>query len=122
MLACGHGDADAPFPRVLLDGQPVVTMTSPYAIAGCAFDRHAGPPCVTGQWLVGAPRVLAGGAPVASMTGSVDLRADRHADAARSSRRPAWCMRDMTTDVDFPYHFDGRGRTATTDATTTSAT
>ena len=31
-------------------------------------------------------------------------------------RRPA-----MTT-LDYPYHFDGRGRTATTDAPSTSAT
>ena len=33
-------------------GQPVVTLTSPYAIAGCAPHRHrAAPPCVTGQWI-----------------------------------------------------------------------
>ena len=41
------------------------------------------PPCVTGQWIVGAARVLAGGAPVVTMTGPVDLRADRHAADAR---------------------------------------
>jgi len=60
-VLCSHaGQAMpmAPFPRVLLSGQPVVTLTSPYAIAGCA----------TAQWVVGALRVMAGGAPVLTMT------------------------------------------------------
>jgi uncharacterized Zn-binding protein involved in type VI secretion len=60
----------APFPRVLLDGQPVVTLTSPYVIAGCALTGTSSPPCATGQMLVGAARVLAGGVPVASVAGS----------------------------------------------------
>jgi len=47
-----------------------VTLSSPYAIAGCALTGTGSPPCATGQWLVGATRVLAGGVPVASMTGS----------------------------------------------------
>jgi hypothetical protein len=55
---------------VLLTGQPVVTLSSPYVIAGCALTGTGAPPCATGQWLVGATRVLAGGVPVASMTGS----------------------------------------------------
>jgi hypothetical protein len=70
---CSHaGQATpvAPFPRVLLSGQPAVTLSSPYVIAGCALTGTPNPPCATGQWLVGATRVLAGGAPVASMTGS----------------------------------------------------
>jgi hypothetical protein len=60
----------SPFPRVLLTGQPVVTLSSPYAITGCALTGTSAPPCATGQWLVGATRVLAGGVPVAIMTGS----------------------------------------------------
>jgi hypothetical protein len=60
----------APFPRVLLSGQSVVTLSSPYVVAGCALPPVAGGPCVTGQWLVGAVRVLAGGVPVLLMTGS----------------------------------------------------
>lgn len=60
----------APFPRVLLSGQPAVTITSPYAVAGCALTGTPSPPCVTGQWLVGAARVLAGGAPLATLAGS----------------------------------------------------
>jgi uncharacterized Zn-binding protein involved in type VI secretion len=70
---CSHaGQATpvAPFPRLLLSGQPAVTLSSPYMIAGCALSGTGSPPCATGQWLVGATRVLAGGVPVASMTGS----------------------------------------------------
>jgi hypothetical protein len=59
----------APFPRVTLSGQPAVTLTSPYAVAGCALTGTPNPPCVTGQWIVGAVRVVAGGAPVATMAG-----------------------------------------------------
>jgi hypothetical protein len=54
---------------VSLTGQPAVTLTSPYAVAGCALTGTPNPPCVTGQWIVGATRVLAGGAPVATMAG-----------------------------------------------------
>jgi hypothetical protein len=60
----------APFPRVTLTGQPVVTLASPYGITGCALSATSTPPCVTGQWLTGAVRVLAGGVPVATMAGT----------------------------------------------------
>lgn len=60
----------SPFPRVLLSGQPVVNISSPYAITGCALTGTSTPPCVTGQWTTGAVRVLAGGVPVALMTGT----------------------------------------------------
>ena len=71
-VLCTHaGQATplAPFPRVLLSGQPAVTLTSPYAVAGCALSGTPSPPCVTGQWIMGAARVLAGGAPVVTMMG-----------------------------------------------------
>jgi len=71
-VLCSHaGQATplTPFPRVLLSGQPAVTLTSPYAIAGCALTGTPNPPCVTGQWVLGATRVLAGGAPLATMAG-----------------------------------------------------
>lgn len=71
-VLCSHaGQAMpvAPFPRVLLSGQPVVTLTSPYAIAGCALSGSGSPPCATAQWVVGALRVMAGGAPVLTMAG-----------------------------------------------------
>ena len=57
----------APFPRVTVSAQPVVTLTSPYAIAGCALNGTSVPPCLTGQFVMGAVRVLAGGAPVATL-------------------------------------------------------
>ena len=57
----------APFPRVMVSAQPVVTLTSPYAIVGCALTGTSVPPCATGQFLMGAVRVLAGGAPVATL-------------------------------------------------------
>jgi hypothetical protein len=72
-VLCTHaGQATplAPFPRVLVSSQPVVTLTSPYAVAGCALTGTPTPPCVTGQWVVGAARVLAGGAPIVTMVGS----------------------------------------------------
>src|SRR5262249_43295609 len=59
----------APFPRVLLTGQPAVTLSSPYAVAACPLTGTPNPPCVTAQWIVGAVRVLAGGAPVLTLTG-----------------------------------------------------
>ena len=71
-VLCSHaGQATplTPFPRVLLSGQPAVTLTSPYAIAGCALTGTPSPPCVTGQWLLGATRVMAGGVPLATLAG-----------------------------------------------------
>lgn len=71
-VLCTHaGQATplAPFPRVLLSGQPAVTLTSPYAVAGCALTGTPNPPCATAQWIAGAVRVMAGGAPVVTMMG-----------------------------------------------------
>jgi hypothetical protein len=72
VVTCGHaGPATptAPFPRVLLSGQPVATIAAPWAVTGCSLTGSA-PPCVTGQWITGAVRVLAGGVPLATMTGT----------------------------------------------------
>jgi hypothetical protein len=71
-VLCSHGGLAtplAPFPRVLLSGQPVVTLTSPFVIAGCALTGSGSPPCATAHWVVGAVRVMAGGAPVVTMAG-----------------------------------------------------
>lgn len=68
-VLCMHGgqaQATAPYPRVLVDGQPVVTLAAPHTVAGCPY-VVPGPspmPCVTAQWVMGATRVLAGGQPV----------------------------------------------------------
>ena len=48
---------------MLVSGQPVVTIATPYVVTGCALTGTPTPPCVTGQWLAGAVRVLAGGVP-----------------------------------------------------------
>ena len=71
-VLCSHaGQATpmAPYPRVMVSGQPIVTLASPYAIAGCALTGTTVPPCVTGQFVAGAVRVLGGGAPVVTMIG-----------------------------------------------------
>ena len=73
IVTCSHaGPATptAPFARVLVSGQPIATITAPWAVAGCALTGSGAPPCATGQWTTGAVRVLAGGAPVALMTGT----------------------------------------------------
>src|SRR5438105_11393848 len=64
-LHAGQAQPTVPFPRVLVSGQPVVTLATPYVVAGCALtSTPPAPPCVTAQWVVGAVRVLAGGVPV----------------------------------------------------------
>jgi hypothetical protein len=71
-VLCSHAGQALPmmpFPRVLVSGQPVVTLASPYAIAGCALTGTPVPPCLTGQFVLGALRVLAGGAPVTTLAG-----------------------------------------------------
>jgi len=71
-VTCSHaGQAvpSAPVPRVLVSGQPVATIAAPYLVAGCPFVPPNPGPCVTGQWIVGALRVLALGQPVALQTG-----------------------------------------------------
>jgi hypothetical protein len=71
-VLCAHGGQAtpvAPVPRVLVSGQPVATLGTPYAVAGCPFAPSAGNgPCVTAQWVVGAVRVLVLGQPLLTMT------------------------------------------------------
>jgi hypothetical protein len=66
-VLCAHGgqaQPTAPNPRVLVSGQPVATQPPPYVVAGCPFVPPAGNgPCMTGQWVVAATRVLVGGVP-----------------------------------------------------------
>ncbi len=62
----GQATPTAPFPRVLVSGQPVTTLGAPYVIAGCAMPppTAGNGPCITGLWLAGSTRVLAGGLPL----------------------------------------------------------
>ena len=60
----GQAQPTAPNPRVLVSGQPIVTQTAPYSIAGCPFNVSGAPsPCVTAQWVSAATRVLSNGVP-----------------------------------------------------------
>jgi hypothetical protein len=64
-LHAGQAQPTAPNPRVLVSGQPIVTQPAPYVVAGCPFNVAGAPvPCVTGQWITGAIRVMAGGLPM----------------------------------------------------------
>ena len=64
-MHAGQAQPMTPNPRVTVGGQPIVTQTTPYTIAGCPFVPPGGNgPCVTAQWIVGAVRVLASGVPV----------------------------------------------------------
>ena len=68
-VLCFHGGQatpTAPNPRVKVGGQPIVTQPPLYSIAACPFVTPGGipQPCLTGQWVSGATRVLAGGVPV----------------------------------------------------------
>lgn len=70
-VTCSHGGMatpTAPFPRVLVSGQPVVTQPGPWVVAGCGFVPPPGNgPCVTASYVAAAARVFAGGAPVVLM-------------------------------------------------------
>jgi hypothetical protein len=68
-VTCSHGGQATPVttvPRVLVSGQPVTTLASPYLVAGCALPPPpaANGPCVTAQFVTAAVRVLALGQPV----------------------------------------------------------
>jgi len=70
-VLCAHGGnamPTAPNPRVMVSGQPTVTMAAPYTVVGCAFNVSGAPsPCVTGQWFVAATRVTSNGQPLVLM-------------------------------------------------------
>ena len=53
----------------MVNGQPVVTIASPYQVTGCALAAGSTPPCVSGVWLTGAARVLVFGLSVAVQAG-----------------------------------------------------
>jgi hypothetical protein len=67
-MHAGPAQPTAPFPRVSVSGQPIVTLAAPYVVTGCALASTSTPPCVSAQWVVGATRVLAGGVPVIIQT------------------------------------------------------
>jgi hypothetical protein len=69
-VLCAHGgqaQPTVPNPRVLVSGQPTVTMAAPYVVAGCPFVPAAPSPCITAQWIVAATRVTSNGQPLVLM-------------------------------------------------------
>jgi hypothetical protein len=69
-VLCAHGGTatpTAPNPRVQVGGQPTVTMTAPYTIAGCPFNPGGPVPCVTATWVTAATRVTSNGQPLVLM-------------------------------------------------------
>lgn len=68
-VLCAHGGQatpTAPNPRVMVSGQPTVTVAAPYIVAGCVLPPPpaANGPCVTANWLVGSTRMLSNGQPL----------------------------------------------------------
>jgi hypothetical protein len=68
-VLCSHaGQAQplVPNTRVTVTGQPTVTISSPYVIAGCTLPPPlaANGPCVTAQFVTAATRVTSNGQPL----------------------------------------------------------
>ena len=66
-VLCSHlADAlpNFPNPRVLVGGQPTVTIASPYTIPACANPPSAGGPCKTAMFTSAATRITSGGQPL----------------------------------------------------------
>ena len=62
----GQAQATVPNPRVTVSGQPTVTISGPYVVAGCALPPPPGAngPCVTAQFVSAATRVTSNGQPL----------------------------------------------------------
>jgi hypothetical protein len=65
-VLCMHGgqaQPTVPNPRVLVSGQPIVTMPAPYMVAGCAMPPPiaGNGPCVLANWVTAATRVTSNG-------------------------------------------------------------
>ena len=68
-VLCSHAGQAMPVspnPRVTVSGQPIVTIASPYTVAGCTMPPPSAGngPCVTAQFVTAATRVTALGQPV----------------------------------------------------------
>jgi len=68
-VLCSHGgqaQPTVPNPRVTVSGQPTVTLTAPYLVAGCALPPPpaANGPCVTAQFVSAATRITSNGQPL----------------------------------------------------------
>ena len=67
LVLCAHGGlatATTDGTRVLVAGQPVITLADHYVVEGCPLAPPVEQPCVTASFTAGAPRVRVAGAPV----------------------------------------------------------
>jgi len=69
MVQCAHVGQATPTvtnPRVTVMGQPTVTFTAPYMVAGCVLPPPpaANGPCVTAQFITSAVRITSLGQPL----------------------------------------------------------
>lgn len=66
-LKCMHLGPAQPmmtYPRVMVDGNPIVVRSNNYVISACQFPAWTlggSPPCSTASWTVTATRLFAGG-------------------------------------------------------------
>ena len=62
----GQAMPASPNPRVVVSGQPTVTIASPYMVAGCTLPPppNGNGPCVTAQFVSSAARVTSNGQPL----------------------------------------------------------
>lgn len=65
-LHAGRANPTSPNPRVLVSGQPVATLPTPYAVVACPnpVPPASNGPCLTAQYTTSATRVFAGGVPI----------------------------------------------------------
>lgn len=68
-VLCSHAGQAQPTvvnPRVLVNGQPTVTLPAPYLVAGCTMPPppSGNGPCVTAQFVSSATRLLSNGQPL----------------------------------------------------------
>ncbi|HEX7111461.1 MAG TPA: hypothetical protein VF216_03385 [Mizugakiibacter sp.] len=62
----GQAQPTAPNPRVMVSGQPTVTLPAPWLVAGCTLPPPpaANGPCVTAQFVTAATRVTSNAQPL----------------------------------------------------------
>ena len=65
-MHAGQAQPTTPNPRVLVSGQPTVTLSTLYTVAGCTLPPppNGNGPCVTAQFTSAATKVLSGGVPL----------------------------------------------------------
>jgi len=62
----GQAQATVPNPRITVSGQPTVTLSGPYTVAGCVMPPppNGNGPCVTAQFASAATRITSNGQPL----------------------------------------------------------